>query len=168
MQKPLSLEQILSLTAGEFGVAFYDYLVEKKNRRQTLHPVEEEAWLVLTMQFDIEMEGFVDLFYQLYSLRDCAIVDACLKKLGLHRLAELFLEAKQLYVGGQTAITEAKYQSINPWKDTLGKNDGWSRFEAIEKEFLAPGSELFMVWDRVESYVKDKLRPATRLDLREP
>jgi hypothetical protein len=157
MQPPLPLADILKLESADFGVPFYGYLVDRKNSGEPLHPVEEEAWLVLTMQLDIEMEGFVDLFYQLYSLRECDIVEATLRKIGLHRLAELFVEAKKLYVGGRTDISQSEYDAIDPWVDTLGKNDGWKEFEAIDREIMAEGSEIYLVWPRMEKYVKQSL-----------
>jgi hypothetical protein len=154
MQVPQQLDEILTLDGGPFGVAFYDYLVAKKNGGASLHPAEEEAWLLLTMPLDIYMEGFVDLFYQLYSLRDCAIVEACLKKLDLHRLAALFAEAKALYTDGRTDLTEEEYHQIDPF----GEDDRWQRFDEIAQDVLAAGSELYLIGERVELYIKEQLR----------
>jgi hypothetical protein len=150
---PEPLSEILQLEGGEFGVAFYDYLVARKNSAEPLGPVEEEAWLLLTMLLDIEMEGFVDLFYQLYSLRECSIVQAGLQKLGLHRLARLFGEAFSIYIDGNADITEEQYRQID-WE-----NGGrWPRFDAIGEEILAEGSEIYLIGDRVEQYVKAHLK----------
>src|SRR5207237_1086703 len=136
---PMPLATILTLTGNDFGIAFYDYLSAKTGNDERLNSVEHEAWLLMTMLLDIEMEGFEDLFYQFYSLEECRIVETTLKKLELHKLACLFAEAKTLYIGGRTDITEDEYRAIDPWTNTLGKNDGWSRFEAIGEEILAEG-----------------------------
>jgi hypothetical protein len=144
------LEHILSLEGDEFQVAFYDYLVAKRAAAVPLDPVEQEAWLLLTMLLDIEMEGFVDIFYQLYSLRDCAIVQAGLEKLGLNHLSRLFAEAFSIYVGGKAAITEEEYRQIQPFD----RSGPWLRFDAIGEEVLSEGSEIYLIGERVERYVK--------------
>ncbi|MEX0727852.1 MAG: hypothetical protein WD065_16365 [Planctomycetaceae bacterium] len=155
MSNSLPLDRILQLSGTDFNIAFYDYLTERKSQESAMSPIEEEAWLVLTLLLDIEMEGFIDLFYQLYSLRDCDIIEDCLKKLGLQKLATQFAEAKFLYTGGRNGITEVDFRGIDPWIDTLADETAAARFDAIGNEILAEGSEIYLVDRRVEIYVKE-------------
>ncbi len=102
------------------------------------------------MRLDIEMEGFVDLFYQLYSLRECSIIETHLRAFGLHQLAALFAEAKQLYTGGKLDITDEEYSAIDPF----GMDERWQRFDAIGEQILAEDSELYKLEEYVCAYVK--------------
>jgi hypothetical protein len=152
MSTPASrrLSEILSLSASEFQLAFYDYLVAKRSRREPLTAVETEGWLLLTMLPHIEMEGFVDLFCQLYTLEECGIVKAALDKLRLRRLASLFAEAFSIYTSGRPDITEEEYRAVDPF----GDGPEWRRFDQIDTEILAKGSEIYLIGERVEQYVK--------------
>ena len=128
-------------------------ILQSTRDQVTTDHVLVETWLLLNMQLDIEMEGFVDLFYQFYSLKDCAVVEASLEKLGLHQLASQFAEAKNIYVEDRSDITEEEYRQV----DWTKKNERWSRFDAIGEEILANGSELYLIGDRIEAYVKANL-----------
>ena len=148
-----ALAKILELEGGDFEAEFFNYL-SAKSLAGTLQPVEEEAWLILSMLPRIEMEGFVDLFYQLYSVRECATVRQALGRMGLNKLKGQFEEAFSIYVSGKLDIAEEEYRSIDPF----GSSDNWSRFDAIGVQMLEEGSELYLVGERTEQYVKAVLR----------
>ncbi|MDP9315981.1 MAG: DMP19 family protein [Chloroflexota bacterium] len=157
MNAPTPISEILTLDCADFIVQFYNYLTDKQRVHQPLTEIEEVAYLLLTMRLDIEMEGFVDLFYQLYSLRECSIVETHLRAFGLHQLAALFAEAKQLYTGGKLDITDEEYSAIDPF----GTDERWQRFDAIGELILAEDSELYKLEEYVCAYVKahaDQLR----------
>jgi len=125
MKTPEPLAEILALDGAEFGPAFYDYLTHKKNGGEPLDAIEDEAWLLLSMLLDIELEGLIDLFYQFYSLRDCDIVEAGLKKLGLHDIGR---RCQAVYTGGRTDITEEEYRGLIRSETTvLASSTGWQR-----------------------------------------
>lgn len=126
----------------------YSYFIEK---RGSLNELEEEAYLLLGMLPDIEMEGFADLFYQRYSLRECAIVENSLRKLGLGKLAGLFGEAKSIYLRGRIDITQEEYEQLAPFM--LDEMQG-SRFDAIGDLFVAHDSEIYLIPERLCQYLK--------------
>jgi hypothetical protein len=115
-----------------------------------LQPIEEEVYLVLSMLLDIEMEGFVDLFHQLYSWHECSVVEATLRKIDLHNLADLFTEAKLIFSNGKRNLTEEEYQAIDPF----GNDERWQRFDTIGKQMLVEGSEIYLIGERICSYVQ--------------
>jgi hypothetical protein len=148
MHASKSLLDILNLPPEKFGVELFDYLTTKKGAGYPLTTIEEVAYLLLVLRLDIDMNGFVDLFYQQYSLRECHIVEAGLHVLQLHTLADLFAEAKHIYTDGRTDLTEEQYQTINPF-DNRTK---WQRFDEIGEQILAEGSEVYLLSERLYAY----------------
>ncbi len=145
-----SLQELVTLNNPEFCLQFYDYLIEKINAKQPLHEFEEVSYLLLTMKLDIEMEGFIDLFYQLYSLRECRIVEENLRKFGFNRLADLFVEAKNLYIGGKSDITEEEYRDIDPFDN----EDSLRSLDEIGEQIMAEGSGIYLIGERVCEYAR--------------
>lgn len=146
--------EVLMFEGAAFEKALYEHLSNKRESSLALSSVEEEAWLLLVMLPRIEMEGFVDLFYQCYSLKDCAIVQTALRKLELNRLAQGFAEAFSIYSNGNAEITEQEYRLIDPF----GNSEHWNRFDQIGEELLAPSSEIYLISERLELYVKGQSR----------
>lgn len=157
------LQELLQLEDVQFAQALYSYLVDKRTTHQSLDEVENVAYLLLTMLLDIEMEGFVDLFYQLYSLEETRVVERYLRYFELNKLAALFAEAKQLYIDGKADITEEEYQAIDPF----GDDERWGRFDQIGKEILAADSEIYLLPERVYTWVKSHAR-AVQVHQHEP
>jgi hypothetical protein len=137
----------------EFVSELYGYLIDKINSHQELNDVEEVAYLLLSMKLDIEMEGFVDLFHQLYSLRECFVVEQSLRKFGLHKLADLFSEAKRIFINGNNNLTQEEYEQIDPF--LLGKTQS-HRFGEIGDLILAENSEIYKIPDYVCDFIKSK------------
>jgi len=149
--KPVKpFQEILALDCPDLEVGLIGYITLKLNAGQPLLPIEEEMYLVGLMLIDIEMEGFVDLFHQFYSWRQCTVVEAALRKLDLHRLADLFVEAKYIFTKGQRNLTEEEYHSI----DIDDGDERWQRFDAIGDEILANDSEIYLIGERICSYLK--------------
>lgn len=65
----------------EFIVQVHKHLSEKKRTGQSLNEDEEIALLLLNMQPNMAINGFCDIFYQEYSLRECDLVEKGLRKL---------------------------------------------------------------------------------------
>ena len=150
MAQKKTITEILALNCPELITELYGFVSEKRRTGQALLAIEEETYLALSMLLDIEMEGFVDLFHQLYTLRETYIVESMLHKLELKRLAELFSEARSIFTDGKVELTEEEYKEINPF----GHDVRWQRFDEIGNEILAEGSEIFLMGDRVCTYVR--------------
>jgi len=157
---PVALPRgILDVTKPfDFCADLFGYLVDKRASGQSLSQVEQVAYSLLDMGPTIQMDGFVDLFYQAYSLRECAIVEEYLRRLGLSKLADLFAEAKSLYVQGRSDITEEAYREIDPFAMT---GEEGARFDELGEMATADGSELWLIPDRVFEYVKANSVPLT-------
>jgi len=152
MPKVKSLNEILNIAeCNELVSGFYSYLVEKKNSKQELNNVEEVVYLLVSMLLDIEMEGFVDLFHQLYSLRDCLVVEHNLRQFELYKLADLFSEAKLIYINGKLDITQEEYKQLNPF--FLDEIQG-RRFDEIGDLILAENSEIYEIGDCICNFIK--------------
>jgi hypothetical protein len=152
MRQTKSLHEILNITdCNELISGFYSYLVEKKNSNQKLNDVEDVVYLLVSMLLDIEMEGFVDLFHQLYSLQDCIVVEQNLRRFRLHKLANLFNEAKLIYINGNLDITQEEYKEISP---VIPDEIQSRRFEEISDLVLAEDSEIYKIGDCVCDFVK--------------
>lgn len=151
LTKPL--QELLSLDCPDLGVELIGYVTRKLNTGQPLLPIEEEVYLVGLMLAVIEMEGFVDLFHQFYSWRQCTVVEEALRKLDLHKLADLFVEAKYIFTRGQRNLTIEEYHAI----DIDDGDERWQRFDAIGDEILANESEIYLIGERICGYLKANL-----------
>ena len=141
---------MLALDCPDLVYKLIEFVSEKRTAGQHLLPIEEEIYLALSMLLDIEKQGFVDLFYQFYTLRETYVVESFLRKLELHRLAELFSEARSMYTNGRLELTEEEYKEVYPF----GNDERWQRFDEIGDEILAEDSEIYLIGDRVCDYVK--------------
>ena len=152
MPKIKSLNEILSITDCNKLVAdFYGYLLEKKNSNRKLNDVEEVVYLLVSMLPDIEMEGFIDLFHQLYSLRECLVIEQNLRQFGLHKLADLFSEGKALYIKSRIDITQEEYEEIDISAFDETQN---SRFNEIGDLILAKDSEIYQLGEYICQFIK--------------
>lgn len=120
-------------------------------RKLTLSRPEHAFHLLSDMQSTIEMEGFQDLFYQAYSLSDCLLVENAMRESGANRLAELFVEAKSIYLRRRTDLTEEEYQKLDPFD--IPEPDG-SRFDEIAEQFYASDSQLFELGERLADFAR--------------
>jgi hypothetical protein len=127
------------------------FVGDKKFAGKPLHPVETVVYLLVSMLPRIEMDGFIDLFHQAYSLDECAIVEDSLREFGLYRLADLFAEAKQIFIGGRMNITQAEYEEIDPFQD----DEKWKRFDEIGDQVLAPDSEIYQFVEPLCRYIRE-------------
>jgi hypothetical protein len=153
MAQKKTIAEILVLDCPDLVNELYEFVSEKHRTGQTLLPIEEETYLALSMLADIEMEGFVDLFHQFYTLRETDVVEGFLQKLELKRLAKLFAEARSIFTNSRVELTEEEYKEINPFDHDAR----WQRFDKIGNEILAEGSEVFLIGDRVCAYVRAHL-----------
>jgi hypothetical protein len=133
----------------------YDYVLTKVINDEELTDVEEKVYLLVSMLLDSEMEGFVDLFYQFYSLRECAIVEETLRSLGLIKLAKLFRKAKDIYMYANDHISSdddfhALYLQLT--------DEQRRQIDEIGDEILAQDSEIYQIGDKLCQYVKDNNR----------
>jgi len=152
MPKVKSLNEILNIAeCNELVSGFYSYLVEKKNSKRELNNVEEVVYLLVSMLLDIEMEGFVDLFHQQYSLRECLIVEQNLRQFGLHKLADLFSEGKSIYIKNKLDITQEEYENIDLSVFDEAQN---RRLDEIGEIVLAKDSEIYHLGDYVCQFIK--------------
>lgn len=150
------LDDLMLLDEPHFGVEFYEYLIDKMAREDELTPLEREAYLLTTLMVDIEMTGLINVFHQTFSLSDCDVVEAGLKKLGLHQLADQFQLAKSIYLQGRSDVTEKEYRSIDFWGD-LSETEQ-QRFDEINKAVVTGDSGFNSIRECLERYVKSQLR----------
>ena len=116
--------------------------------------VEEEAYLILSMLPEAEINGFGSLFYQLYTLQQCATVENGLRKLGLVQIAALFSEAKLIYLRGRTSVTEEEYRELDPFNLDIEQA---RRFDQISDQIRSGDSGLYYIDDRLCQYFKSNL-----------
>ena len=150
MAQKKTIAEILALDCPDLVYELIEFVSEKRRAGQALLPIEEEIYLALSMLLDIEKQGFVDLFYQFYTLRETYVVESMLRKLELNRLAELFSEVRAIFTNGRIELTEEEYKEIYPF----GNDARWQRFDEIGDEILAEESEIYLIGDRVCNYVK--------------
>ena len=128
------------------------FVGHKRHARKLPLSLTEHAFdLLSNMQSWIEMEGFHDLFYQAYSLSDCILVESVMRQIGADRLAELFVEAKTIYMRHKTDLTEEEFQKLSPFD--LPDPDG-SRFDEIAEQFYASDSQLFELGERLADFAR--------------
>jgi hypothetical protein len=150
------LEDILSISnCDQLCAALYNYVISKLANNEELSDVEEKIYLLISMLPDIEMEGFIDLFYQFYSLRECIVVEETLKVLGLCNLANLFRKAKDIYLHGNENILSD--QDFHGLYDHLSEEQRCQIYE-IGGEILAEGSEIYQIANRLCQYIRDEMR----------
>jgi hypothetical protein len=128
---------------------FINYKVH--GRKVAISRTEHAFDLVLHMQTRIEMEGFFDLYYQAYTLSDCLLVENVLREIGADRLADLFLEAKIIYMQHKIDLTEEEFRKLDSFD--LPEPDG-SRFSEIEEQVYADDSQLFELGERLADYAR--------------
>jgi hypothetical protein len=150
MAQKKTIPEILALDRPDLVYELIEFISEKRRTGQVLLPIEEEVYLALSMLLDIEKQGFVDLFYQFYTLRETYVVESVLRKLELNRLAGLFSEARSIFTNGRIELTEEEYKEIYPF----GNDERWQRFDEIGDEILAEDSEIYLIGDRVCAYVR--------------
>jgi len=130
-----------------------NYLSHKRHvRKLPLSQAERGFLLLASMQSWIEMEGFQDLFYQQYNLSDCVLVERVMREIGVERLADLFTEAKGIYVRHRTNLTEEEFKKLEPFD--LPEADV-ARFDEIAEAVYASGSELFLLADGLAKYAQN-------------
>ena len=150
---PLPLDEIFAIEepstlSEELG---YFTLYKFSIARQKLEPREDLFLKLHHMLANIWGDGFCDLFYQQYSLADCGLVEKALREMNCHVLADLFAEAKSIYLRHNKDITEEEYRLLEPF--SLRGNDG-ARFDEIAQQFTAAGSELFELPQRLGLYAR--------------
>ena len=130
-----------------------NYLSHKHHvRKLPLSQTERGFLLLASMQSWIEMEGFHDLFYQQYSLSDCVLVERVMREIGVERLADLFTEAKRIYMRHRTNLTEDDFKQLDPFD--LPEPDA-ARFDEIAEAVYASDSELFLLADGLARYARN-------------
>jgi hypothetical protein len=138
-----TIGEILSLPdCGKMVNEYYDYIAKKLGDGEPLNEIEEIVYLLVNTLLISEMEGFVDIFYQAFSLRQCRIVAKSLNELGLYKLAGLFAEALDIYLNGQSDISEEEFRAINPF--AMNQEHG-QRFDEISAQILAQDSEIYLL-----------------------
>jgi hypothetical protein len=152
----------------EFAYELGKFIAHKRHARKLpLSETEHVFGILSDMQSWIEMEGFHDLFYQAYNLSDCLLVEKTMRELGTeqlanlfaeakhiylrHKLANLFAEAKHIYLRHKTDITEEEFRKLEPFD--LPEGDG-ARFDEIAKEFYGSDSQLFELGDRLADFAR--------------
>jgi hypothetical protein len=135
---------------NEFAFHLAHYMFAKSVHRQLpLSLTEQNIWDLEWLYIRICGEGFCDLFYQQYSLADCTRLEAFMRELNLHQLADWFAEAKAIYCRRRTGLSEEEYRQLEPFSlsDTEGK-----RFDEIGELFIGEHSELFDLGWRIRHY----------------
>src|SRR5262249_17646445 len=122
-------------------------------RRLPLSTTEQNVWDLDWLHTRICGEGFCDLFYQQYSLSDCARLESFMRELNLHQLADWFAEAKAIYCRRRNDLTEEEYQQLDPF--SLGDTEG-KRFDEIGELFIGDRSELYDIGWRIRDYANQK------------
>ena len=134
----MQIDEILKLDCAEFVIEFYRYVIDKKNR-QVLSSIEKSVYLVLSMLPDTEMEGFADLFMQMYSQEDFQVIEKLLRQLDLNILADQLINAKRLF-----AVLDGVSEDDQRWRE----------FDEIGKNVMAEGSQLYLTHQRVCAWIK--------------
>ena len=124
------LDEIWEITqTKDFNYELTRFLWRKRDSQTSiLSQIEHAFELLSSMGWWIATQGFQDLFFQQYTLSDCALVEHTLREIRAIELADLFGEAKQIYLRHKTDLSEEEFQDLNPF-DFL-EPDG-SRFDEI-------------------------------------
>jgi hypothetical protein len=135
---------------NEFVYHLTNYIFAKSiHRKLPLSTTEQNIWDLVDLYTSICGEGFCDLFYQQYSLADCTRLEAFMRDLNVHQLADWFAEAKDIYCRHRTDLAESEYQLLEPF--SLSGTEG-DRFDEIGELFIGEGSELFDMDWRIRGY----------------
>jgi uncharacterized protein DUF4375 len=136
----------------DFTYELSKFIGHKRHARKLpLSRIEHAFALLSDMQSWIEMEGFHDLFYQQYTLSDCVLVEGTMREIGADRLADLFEEAKQIYMRRKTNLTEEEFRELAPFD--IPEPDG-SRFDEIADQFYGSDSQLFELGERLADFAR--------------
>ena len=147
-----SLNEILEINdCNELVSEFYFFVSDKKSFKLELNKIEEVAYLLLSMLPSIEMDSILDLFHQLYSLDECVVVEKSLRQFELNKLADLFNEAKSIFINNKSNITQEEYKQID--LGTINENQD-RRLDEISKMILAKDSEIYRLGDCLCKFIK--------------
>lgn len=163
---PVALPQeLLSVTdPSDFCVDLFGYLTDKqRDGKRPLSPVEQIAYLLLSLEPAIMMEGLLSVFYQEYSLGELAVLQEYLGRLGLGKLARMLAEGQSLYTQGRADITEEEYREID-W--IAIDEEAIAEFDKLQELATGEDGELELVRERVYEYVKANSVPATKRGFR--
>ncbi len=154
MNDPNNLEDIQSISnCANLCISFSNYVNVKKANHEELDEHEEKFYLLYGMLSEIEMEGFIDLFHQFYSLRECAIVETTLKEFSLDKLANQFLRAKNIYTQNSGKVSEEYFHNLFY---QLGEEQRRQIYE-IGIEILE-GSEIYQIENKLCHYIRDHVQ----------
>jgi hypothetical protein len=132
MDNHRDFEQLKLILAGDPDDVSSDlgsWLAKIPNEERNLE--ESRNLLIMRIPRHVFFDGFVDLFYQAWTLEKYQIVIAYLAELGCMQEKEWLEEAFDIYVGGNQEISEAAYSDID-WSEDSPR---WERFDAIGNEF---------------------------------
>ncbi|MEP6895306.1 MAG: DUF4375 domain-containing protein [Chloroflexota bacterium] len=153
MDKQLTISQIFEIDNPEnFIINLFHYLTIKSNAGESFTESERLSFLLLSFEPTIAINGFIDLFHQAYTFDECRIVESGLKTLGLIKLAELFSEAKQIYLRHKLNITDEEYKELEPFG--FDKKES-KRLDEIEKLVWERESELYQIGLKVFLFAKE-------------
>jgi hypothetical protein len=152
MHKAQSINEIVLIKDCNELVAEFYFFLSEKNLKYKLNEIEEVVYLLLNMLSSIEMDGFVDLFHQQYSLRECLIVENSLRQFEFNKLADLFSEAKSIFINNKFDITQEEYEQIPPF--AYEERPNGERFNEIGELFLAKDSEIYHLGDGLCKFIK--------------
>ncbi len=150
-----TIGEILSLSdCGELVSEYLSYIAKKQVAREPLNEIEEVVYLLVNILAISEMEGFVDIFYQAYSLRQCRVVSRSLSELGLYKLAGLFTDALDIYLNGLSDISEEEFGAINPFE--IGQ-ERFQKFDEISDRILTHDSEIYLLEKPLCEYIRTNM-----------
>ncbi len=154
MSAPNCLDNIQSSDCDSLVNAVYVGAVAKVASNEELSNVEEKVYLLTNMLTYSEMEGFISLFDQFFSLRDCIVVEETLSLIGLIKLADLFRRARDIYMGGiQGSLSEDDFHALY----LQLSEERLYKINEIGVEILAEGSEIYQIANKLCPYVKGYL-----------
>lgn len=152
MQKSRDLNVIVNLSdCNEMLLALIDFVFTKRLVKERVNRVAESIYLVLDMLPSMEMDGIDSLFHERYSLQECVIVENFLRELRFNRLADLFANAKFVFVGGRLDITQAEYEQIDLAQMQPTQS---SELDQIADRILESGSEIYLTGEFLCDYIR--------------
>lgn len=153
--RPLDLDSIFAIKDPETLSEELGYFILYKGSvaRRECTATEKLFLNIEQMPGYIQSGGFGDLFYQMYSLADCARIEEALREMNLAVLADLFAEAKAIYTGHREHLTEEEYQALDPF--SFSEEEG-ERFDEIGELFEADGSEIHLLPFRLATFARQR------------
>lgn len=149
----MNIEEIINISDDtEFINQLADYILNKTDNNEGLSKGERFIDLYIRFLAAKDMDGFGDLFYQEYSLKECEDIIYWFNELGLVEASKKFNRALEIYCNGKKDISDEEFKELDPF--ALEESQG-KEFDTIGKFFEDEICGLYGCEDVIRKWIID-------------